>query len=66
MFQPRYVILMARLARIVVPDLPHHVTARGNRREPIFFEDRDQEIYLDLRSEKMRKARRAVCAWPKP
>jgi hypothetical protein len=30
---------MARLARIVAPGLPHHVTARGNRREPIFFED---------------------------
>jgi hypothetical protein len=26
---------MARLARIVVPHLPHHVTRRGNRREPI-------------------------------
>jgi putative transposase len=24
---------MARLARIVVPELPHHVTARGNRVE---------------------------------
>jgi hypothetical protein len=44
---------MARLARIVVPDLPHHVTARGNRREPIFFEDGDQEIYLDLLAEQM-------------
>jgi hypothetical protein len=30
---------MARYARIVVCDYPHHVTARGNRREPIFFED---------------------------
>jgi hypothetical protein len=28
---------MTRLARIVVPDAPHHVTQRGNRREPIFF-----------------------------
>jgi len=26
-------------------DCPHHVTARGNRREPIFFEDGDQDIY---------------------
>ncbi len=61
MFQHRYAILMARLARIVVPDLPHHVTTRGNRREPIFFEDGDQEIYLDLLAEQMRKAR--VEAW---
>jgi putative transposase len=48
---------MARLARIVVPSLPHHVTARGNRREPIFFEDGDQEVYLDLLAEQLRRAR---------
>jgi putative transposase len=29
---------MSRLARMVVPGLPHHVTQRGNRREAIFFE----------------------------
>ena len=52
---------MARLARIVVPGLPHHVTARGNRREPIFFEDGDQDIYADILAEQMRKA--AVEVW---
>jgi putative transposase len=31
----------ARIARVVVPDLPHHVTQRGNRREPVFFEVED-------------------------
>ena len=40
--------LMTRLARMVVSGLPHHVTQRGNRRESIFFEDGDQEIYRDL------------------
>ena len=54
---------MTRLARIVVPGLPHHVTARGNRREPIFFEDGDQEIYLDLLAEHTRKARVAVWSY---
>ncbi len=44
---------MARLARIVAPGLPHHVTARGNRREPIFFEDGDQDVYRDLLGEQM-------------
>jgi hypothetical protein len=29
---------MARLARVVVRDLPHHVTQRGNRRERVFFD----------------------------
>jgi hypothetical protein len=32
---------MARLGRVVIPGLPHHVTQRGNRREAIFFEDGD-------------------------
>ena len=39
---------MARIARIVVPTLPHHVTQRGNRRQPIFFEEGDYALYRDL------------------
>ncbi len=39
---------MARLARLVVPGLPHHVTQRGNRRERVFFEDDDDRAYLAL------------------
>jgi putative transposase len=54
---------MARLARIVVPGLAHHVTQRGNRREPIFFEDGDHEIYRDLLAEQTRKARVEVWAY---
>jgi putative transposase len=41
---------------MVVAGLPHHVTQRGNRREAIFFEDGDQEIYRDLLAEQTRKA----------
>jgi putative transposase len=52
---------MARLARVVAPGLPHHVTQRGNRREPIFFEDGDQEVYCDLLAEQAR--RRGVDVW---
>lgn len=52
---------MARFARIVVRDYPHHVTARGNRREPIFFEDGDHEIYRDPLCEQC--ARRGVEIW---
>ncbi|MCE9522811.1 MAG: transposase [Alphaproteobacteria bacterium] len=54
---------MARLARIVVPGLAHHVTQRGNRREPIFFEPGDQEVYRDLLAEQALKARIAVWAY---
>jgi REP element-mobilizing transposase RayT len=32
---------MPRLARIVVPDIPHHVTQRGSNRQDIFFSDED-------------------------
>ena len=52
---------MARLARVVAPQLPHHVTQRGNRREPIFFEDGDQEVYRDLLAEQVKK--RGVEVW---
>jgi putative transposase len=46
---------MSRLARMVVPGLPHHVTQRGNRREAIFFEDGDQRLYCDTIAEQSRK-----------
>jgi putative transposase len=39
---------MARIARVVVPDLPHHFTQRGNRREPVFFEGDDYRLYRRL------------------
>jgi len=55
---------MVRLARIVIPGLPHHVTQRGNRREAIFFEDGDHEIYLDLLAGQTFKAGVAVRCGP--
>jgi putative transposase len=42
---------MARLARLVIPGLPHHVTQRGNRRQPTFFNDGDYAAYLELMGE---------------
>jgi putative transposase len=47
---------MTRLARMVVSGLPHHVTRRGNRREAIFFEDGDHQIYRDMLAEQARKS----------
>jgi putative transposase len=44
-------VLMARLARVVVPGLPHHITQRGNRRKPAFFFDEDFQYYLELMAE---------------
>jgi len=42
---------MARLARLVVPDVPHHVTQRGNRCQPVFFSDGDYAAYRGLVAE---------------
>lgn len=41
---------MARMARVVVPGYPHHVTQRGNRRQKTFFCDDDYRHYIDLLS----------------
>jgi putative transposase len=38
---------MARIARVVVAGLPHHITQRGNRRQQVFFSDDDKRSYLD-------------------
>jgi putative transposase len=54
---------MTRLARIVVPGLPHHVTQRGNRREPVFLEDGDQLRYLAFLAEGLRKSGTSVWAY---
>ncbi len=42
---------MARLARVVAPGLPHHVTQRGNRRQPTFFSAADYRLYRGLMAE---------------
>jgi putative transposase len=36
---------MARLARFIVPGIPHHVTQRGNGRARVFFGDGDFDRY---------------------
>ncbi len=54
---------MARLARVVIPGLPHHVTQRGNRRERTFFGDGDYALYLELLAESSARARTAIWAY---
>ena len=49
-------IWMARLSRLVVPGLAHHVTQRGNRRAQTFFADEDYALYKHLLSEAAVKA----------
>lgn len=37
---------MPRIARVVVPNVPHHITQRGVRSLPVFFNDGDRRAYL--------------------
>jgi putative transposase len=52
---------MARLARVVVPNYPHHVTQRGNRGQRTFFGPHDYRTYLELMAEWC--ARCGVAVW---
>src|SRR4030065_1951371 len=42
---------MARIARVVATNIPHHVTQRGNRRQKTFFQYEDYRQYLNLMAE---------------
>lgn len=54
---------MARLARIVVPGVAHHVTQRGNRRQPVFFGEADHAAYVALVSAACREHGVRCLAW---
>jgi putative transposase len=54
---------MARLARVVIPDLPHHVTQRGNGGQRVFFSAEDYAAYRDLMAKEAREAGVGVWAW---
>lgn len=46
---------MPRVARIVVPGLPHHITQRGNNRQDVFFTTDDRHLYLRILLEQSRE-----------
>src|SRR4030042_765949 len=46
---------MPRLARMVIPGVPHHITQRGNNRQDVFFVDDDRRVYLSLLQEPSRR-----------
>ena len=54
---------MARIARVIAPGIPHHITQRGNRRQQTFFCDDDYTAYIDLMSEWCSKHRVEIWAW---
>lgn len=54
---------MARMRRLVVPDVPHHVTQRGNRRMQTFFSNNDYIEYIRYLSESTLEAGTEVWAY---
>ena len=54
---------MPRMARVVIPNVPHHVTQRGNRRQPTFFRPDDYVIYRKIAAEVFRDAGVEVWAY---
>jgi putative transposase len=52
---------MARIARVVVPGIPHHITQRGNRRQDTFFNKEDYRAYINFLDEWSRRC--AVEIW---
>ena len=48
---------MARLARVVAADVPHHVTQRGNARRFILAIGTDRSVYLTLLRENIESCR---------
>ncbi len=54
---------MARLARIVAEGVPHLVTQKGNRGQPVFFGDEDYRTYKRLLAEGCQSAAVEVLAY---
>lgn len=54
---------MARLSRIVIPGVAHHVTQRGNRGMAVFFGDEDRALYLRLLREAGEASGTRCMAW---
>jgi putative transposase len=54
---------MPRSARIVIPDIAHHITQRGNRQQPIFFSDEDYRAYCDILAIALTKHNTRCLAW---
>ena len=54
---------MPRIARVLIPGVPVHVTQRGNYRQNIFEEDDDKEFYIKSFFEFRKKHNVKVYAW---
>ena len=46
---------MPRIARVVAPGFPHHVTQRGSRSQRVFFSNQDKKDYITIFKEEVVK-----------
>src|SRR5437868_1674557 len=54
---------MARKLRVEYPGAVYHLMNRGDRREPIFLEDRDRQLFLETLGETCQKTAWQIHAW---
>jgi putative transposase len=54
---------MSRRPRVVLPGVPHHVTQRGNNRQPVFFSDGDRVRYIQILGEHSRRHGASILGW---
>jgi putative transposase len=54
---------MPRTARIVIPDLPYHITQRGNYRQDIFQDNEDRLSYLSWINDYSKKYKLSIFAY---
>lgn len=54
---------MPRIARVVVPGIPHHVTQRGNRRQKVFFRESDYLAYKTILARYCRREEVGIWAY---
>jgi len=54
---------MPKVPRFVVPGLPHHITQRGNYRQPVFFNDADRQFFLRRLIKRAKQYEIDVLAW---
>jgi len=54
---------MPRIARVVVPDYPHHITQRGNNRSDVFLEEPDRQYFLEFLQQALQETKSQLWAY---
>ncbi len=54
---------MPRFARIVFPEIPHHIIQRGNNQQAVFLNGENQSLYLRYLREESQKCRLTITSY---